>query len=127
LYIAPYLDEPINHYKINENIIGNINIKDIYKDFNQFCKFLYFFIFLRTDNYDDFIHYDNIINKVNKMIIIDLKTNVKSRGDVLELDINNVMPTFAIHPKDMSNPNGFIYTIETYFQHLYTNHYLKRM
>ena len=45
---------------------------------------------------------------------IDSDTNEPFYALYLELDPNNIMPTFAIHPKDMSNANGFIYTIETW-------------
>jgi len=40
---------------------------------------------------------------------------------------NTIMPSYGIYPKHMSNPNGFIYTLEKYFEHLYTNNYLKRL
>jgi hypothetical protein len=70
-------------------------------------------------------HKCNLILDKHKWI--DSDTNEPFYALYLELDINNVMPTFAIHPKDMSNPNAFIYSVEKYFQHLYTNHYLKRL
>jgi len=44
----------------------------------------------------------------------------------LHLDTGvTIMPSFGIHPKDMSNPNAFIYCLEKYFQELYINNYLK--
>jgi hypothetical protein len=44
----------------------------------------------------------------------------------LELDLNTLMPSFAIHPKDMDNANAFIYCVEQYFKELYRNNYLKQ-
>jgi hypothetical protein len=72
----------------------------------------------------EYNHKCNLI--LDKYKWIDSDTNEPFYALYLEIG-DTIMPTFAIHPKDMSNANGFIYTLETYFQHLYTNHYLKRM
>jgi hypothetical protein len=45
----------------------------------------------------------------------------------LELDLNTLMPSYAIHPKDMDNANAFIYCVEQYFKELYRNNYLKQL
>ena len=45
----------------------------------------------------------------------------------LEVDLNTLMPSYAIHPKDMSNANAFIYCVEQYFKELYRNNYLKQL
>lgn len=44
----------------------------------------------------------------------------------LELDLNTLMPSYGIHPKDMDNANAFIYCVEQYFKELYRNNYLKQ-
>ena len=85
-----------------------------------------------TPNYYEIQLYSHQYNHKCNLILdkykwMDSDTNEPFYALYLELDTNNVMPTFAIHPKDMSNASGFIYTLETYFQHLYTNHYLKRL
>lgn len=45
----------------------------------------------------------------------------------LELDLNTLMPSYGIHPKDMDNANAFIYCVEQYFKELYRNNYLKQL
>ena len=84
-----------------------------------------------TPNYYEIQLYSHQYNHKCNLILdkykwIDSDTNEPFYALYLKIG-DTIMPTFAIHPKDMSNANGFIYTIETYFQHLYTNHYLKRL
>jgi len=65
-------------------------------------------------------------------LILDKERNYNQDGEPyyslhLELDTNNLMPSFGIHPKDMSNANAFIYCVEQYFKELYRSNYLKQL